>query len=756
MTSDGLSTTPRQMQVLYADVIVPRHITKAFTYLIPPPLVQAIAIGHRVLVPFGRMVLEGVVISLSNHLAPEIKSASLREIHSLPHDKQTSVLSPTLLELSRKIADYYVAPWGQCIRLILPSPAMRKISPARYLTTPQGRTALETGLCPDSLKPTLNRIARRTAGILASTLQPPRQGNAGQGIDDLINKSWIMLVPARNANVESKNPRRELTVDEPDRRTPGDGFLPTDMLPKIDASWKTHIAHCLHSNHVMTLVLHAPWEHRLSRLADAIQQTHSMKRSAIVLTGEIARAAWLKQQLSRLTDLQITLAHPSSQSGREQQNQGQTPSVIVGTRSAIFSPLTSIGLIWVEGEEDPALKELQEPRYHAREVARLRAESERALVVLASAHPSLESRFNTETELHYVPQEVALQPMIELVDLRNESARTLLSHTLIRAMHDALQNHVKILLFLNRKGYAGALVCRDCGWVPRCDSCTVPMTYYREAGRLTCRYCGKADQLPDLCPLCQAPRMSPVGEGTERVETEVRRVFPQANIARLDGDTLRHSASAHILWEGARSGVWDIVIGTQALFSREPLPRYGLVGILQADSGLHVSDFRAAERTYHLLVDATNLACPASAGGRVIVQTRLPTHHTVQALISGDPDQFYNEEFAARRLLQYPPVCHVADLSVTGKEPRIVEEATKRWGTELERNARDQKPLIVLGPVPAIRRSLKGRQQYRMMVKGTDRTTLSRRIHESVQNMEREYRKGQIKFIVDIDPVENG
>jgi len=410
----------------------------------------------------------------------------------------------------------------------------------------------------------------------------------------------------------------------------------------------------------------------------------------------------------------------------------------------------------VENEEDPALKEPQEPRYHAREVAYLRAEAERALVVLASAHPSLESRFDPEAEIHHVPQEVVLRPTIELVDLRNEPACTLLSHKLIRAMQEALQDHAKILLFLNRKGYAGTLVCRDCGWVSRCDSCIVPLTYYREARKLTCRYCGRANQLPELCPLCRTPRISPIGGGTERVETDVRRLFPQAKIARLDGDTVRRSASAQALWEGVRSNAWDVLIGTQVLFRREPLPRYGLVGILQADSGLHISEFRAAERTYHLLVDAADLACPASAGGRVIVQTRLPTHYAIQALVSGDPNRFYNEEFDARRLLRYPPVCRLAELSVIGKDLRMVEEAVKRWGADLEQNTSDQEPLIVLGPVSAIRRRPKGRQQYRILVKGTAVTALSRRIHDSVQKMEREYRKGRVKFIVDIDPIENG
>ena len=742
MASDGTSTLPRRMETLYADVIVPRHIAKAFTYRVPPTLAQTIAIGHRVLVPFGRTVLEGVVISLSNNLATEVKPASIREIHSPDHDGQASTLSPALFELSRKIAEYYVAPWGQCLRLILPPMATGNPSRARYVATAQGRAALEAGVCPDHLKPMLDRIARRTPGILSSTLQSTRQENTVR-IDALINKSWIALMPSNNAN-------------EYDYRTSVDGTLPTEMLPEVDSTWKMRVAHCLHGNHMRKLILHAPWEHRLSRLVDAIQQAHSMKKSTIVLTGEMARASWLKQALSRLTDIQIIFARSHSESGRWQARQEQIPSVAVGTRSAIFSPLKSIGLIWVEGEEDPALKEPQEPRYHAREVATLRAESERALVVLASAHPSLESRFDPEAEFHHVPQDVVLQPPIELVDLRNEPAGTPLSHKLIQAMHEALQNHAKILLFLNRKGYARTLVCRDCGWVPRCDSCIVSLTYYREARRLTCRYCGKADQLPDLCPLCRTPRMSPIGDGTERIETEVHRLFPQAKIARLDGDTLRHSASAHALWGGVRSGAWDVLIGTQALFRREPLPRYGLVGVLHADSGLHVSEFRAAERTYHLLVDAVSLACPASNGGRVIVQTRLPTHHAVQALISGDPDHFYNEELAARRLLRYPPVCYLADLSVIGNDVRMVEEAAKRWGAELERNARDQEPLIVLGPVQAIRRYPKGHQQYRLLVKGPILTSLGRRIHASVQKMEQEYRKGRLKFVVDIDPIENG
>ncbi|MGC4099403.1 MAG: primosomal protein N' [Nitrospira sp.] len=751
------SPPPHQMDTtLYADVIVPRHIAKAFTYLVPYPLAQTIAIGHCVLVPFGSTVLEGVVISLSNHPANEIQSVSFREILGLAHGGHASTLPAGLFELSRKIAEYYVAPWGQCLRLILPPVTARKTSSERYVATPEGRAALEAGLCSDDLKPTLDRIARRTSGILLSTLQSARQRHSLHEIDALVNKSWIALRPINNDHRDLQNPRRKLASDKYAHQTSADDIQFTEPLPEVDSAWKVHIAHCLHSHHTRKIVLQAPLEHRLTRMADAVQQAYAMKRSSIVLTGEIAKASWLMHLLSRLTNLQVTLAHPSSDAGQWQENQRQTPTVVVGTRSAIFSPLQSIGLIWVEGEEDAALKELQEPRYHAREVACWRAESERALVVLSSAHPSLEAMFDSEAEIHHVPQDIARQPAIELVDLRNESAGTLFSRTLILSMHEALRNRVTVLLFLNRKGYAGTLICRDCGWVSRCDSCLVPLTYYRDAGRMACRYCGRADRLPDLCPSCRTPHMNPVGDGTERVEAEVRRLFPSAKTARLDGDTLRHSASAHALWEGARSGTWDILIGTQALFRRETLPQHGLVGVLQADSGLHIPDFRAAERTYHLLVEAASLARPASAGGRVIIQTRLPTHHSVQALLSGNSRQFYDEELTARRLLHYPPVCHLADLSVTGKDRRIVEDAAKQWGTELGQNACDEEPLMVFGPVPALRKRPKGSQQYRILAKGPALAALSRRIHDSVQKMEQAYRKWRIKFIVDIDPIENG
>ncbi|MBS0152059.1 MAG: primosomal protein N' [Nitrospira sp.] len=753
MVLQGASASQPQTEARFADVLVPRHITKAFTYLVPFSIAQRIQIGSLVTVPFGRSVLEGVVISISSHLAPEMTPTSLKTILSLVEDRHNSTISPALLELSHKIAQYYVAPWGQCLRLLCP-PSL--ISPTRYIATQLGRTALETGTCPESLRPTLQRIAHRASGILSSTLQPTRHGHALRVVDPLIERSWVNRVPSNTGRIQARKQQRIPMTEPEEQQTLPHAIVDTNQPHEIDLAWRTHLRQCFQADRMKKVVLHAPWQQRIARLAEAIRQAHSHNRSTIVVCGETAKARWLTQILAPLTGLEIVFAQlPRSAQGWDQ-HRGPTPSVVVGTRSVVFTQLDSVGLIWVEGEEDSALKEPKEPRYHARDVACLRAKEDRAVVVLASEHPSLESNFDTEAEVHRVQKDRALQPKIELVDLGKESRGTLLSHSLRSAMREALERKKQILLFLNRRGYARTLICRDCGWVPRCPSCTVALPYYQEAGSLTCRYCGVAEQLPEVCPLCHATAVSPVGEGTERAEAEAHRLFPHATIARLDSDTLRRPSTARSLWERARSGSCDILIGTQVLFSHEPLPQHHVVGILQADSGLHVSDFRAAERTYHLLVDAASLAYPASAGGQVILQTRLPSHHSVQALVSGDPHQFYNEELIARRLLNYPPVCHIADLTVAGHNTILVEEAATRWAATLQQQTSVEEHLVVLGPVPTLGKRLRGQHHRRLLVKGADPDLLAHRLWDSVESMEKQYRQRQIKFVVDMDPVEGG
>lgn len=753
MPPDDSPVVPPRPPTLYADVIVPRHLTGTFTYLVPPALVPTLEIGHRVLVPFGRTMVEGAVVWLNDRPPTGLSTASLKEISSLTKGEGEMEISPLLLTLSRKIAERYVTPWGQCLRLVVSANPTPRDSALRYVVTEQGRAVWEAGLCPEELRPTLERIARRPAGLLCSTLRQSRNRTGRQAVEALEKRSWITVVSAgREANFSGRS-----------RRTVGKNAGPSSLEPvtavpeavaEPDPLWVARITEYLRANEARKIVLHAPWEYRVSQLAGVIREVRALDRSVLILAGEVAKAEWLTRRLSIMTKAPLTHLHPSSGVDPRVLGRGGAPSVVVGTRSAIFAPLRSVGLIWVDGEDDPAFKEPQEPRYHARDVASMRAEGEGALLVLASAHPSLEARMDTAADAYTVLPEAARRPSFELVDLHEEPSGTLFSGRLVSAMREAMEQGTGVLLFLNRKGYAGALVCRDCGGVPRCTGCAVALTYYREAGRLVCRYCGAGAALPDSCPMCRAVRLSPVGEGTERVELEAQRLFPRAKIARLDGDTLHRSASARRLWAGVEAGEWDILVGTQVLFQRGPLPTRGLVGVLQADSGLHVPDFRAAERTYHLLVDAVSVARPASEGGRVVLQTWLPSHHAIQAVITGEPSRFYDEEWAARRLLSYPPACHLICLSVSGKKVQAVETAAQEWKRTLERSLGGQEAVTILGPVLSTGGRRKGRHRYQILVKGTDRILLCRGVQQSVRQMEKEYRRGGIKFVVDVDPVE--
>lgn len=738
---------------LYADVLIPRHIAQPFTYFVPCELTHRLKIGHRVLVPFGRVAVEAVVIALSHERPAALPSMPLKEIRTLLSPEEEAVLVGPVLELSRKVAQEYIAPWGQCLRLIFP-PRRGITTTMRYVATEEGRAALSNGQCPAPLEALLKRIARRSNGMLSTTvLQSEGRGAAGV-IEALKTQAWITITAVKEAEGSRKNeetPGEKLEFRRLEEQTDG-------HLPQADPLLLARIAEGIRGYEAKNIVLHGPWEHRLAVLVQAVHQAYAMGKSSLIISGEAGRASWLGRLLSKKANLPVTRLHAGhaalSLSGGLEQKAGAPAAIVVGTRSALFVPLQAIGLIWVDQEDDSALKELQEPRYHAREVACLRGAIERAFVVLASSHPSLESINSLSAEVHTIRDDPGRQPHIEVVDLRGESVGTLISEKLMGAMREAVAQQAGVLLFLNRKGFAGALVCRDCGWVPRCPACGVAVTYYREAAKLACRYCGLVERLPETCPVCRASRLAPVGEGTERAELEARRLFPRAKIARLDGDTLRRPAAARALWEGVQSGAFDIIVGTQALFGREPLPRMGLVGILHADSGLHVPDFRAAERTYQLLVDAGEVAWPLARGGRLIVQTLMPTHYAIESFVSGQPSRFYEEELAARRLLGYPPACHLVSLSVTGRELRLVQTAAAQWRRGVEESAGGSHLLMMLGPVPSLGGRPKGYQRYHILAKGHDRDLLLDAVRASVQAMERAYKRGQLKFVVDVDPVD--
>jgi primosomal protein N' (replication factor Y) (superfamily II helicase) len=740
---------------LFADVIVPRHFAGPFTYLVPGPLRTVLDVGHLVFVPFGRSLVQGAVIALSAHGPPAIPLERLKAIRMLVTDARATHVSPRLLQLAKSVADAYVAPWGQCLRLVLP-PKSTTVDRSRILLTKEGERALadHTATSPEAVQ-LLKRLRRRPLGIALSRLSATKDGSHSEGLASILDRGWAHRVHGRATDRGKESdrlaPAPELFVSN-GRQTPG--------ASHID-DWHRRVVRALESGQAARLLVQAASGDRLALLRAAAARTVELGRNVLVITGETGRAESLADALDDPAWGTVFLHSTMSdqmRAGVWNRIAEKQASVVVGTRAAVFLPLQPIGMIWVDRDEDPALKEPMEPRYHAREVAWLRAQDEQAVLVVASSHLSLEALgTGAPDDLMKAPEQADAWPQIEVVDLRLEDRRMVLSSRLHHAMRDVISRQGGVLLFLNRKAYAGALVCRDCGQVPRCPSCAVAFAFSRQKQVLYCHYCGGVLSIPDLCIGCGSARLQPVGEGTERVEEEVKRRFPSARVLRVDGDTLRSQKAAQAIWTRVRRREWDVLVGTQVLLSEDVVPTVDLAGVVQADAGLSLPDFRAAERTFHQLRDAASLVRPMAAGGRLIIQSYLPTHYVIQAAAKCDDAMFRSEELMHRTALGFPPAVRVIVLHVSGAEDSIVERASRDWAAGLaraEQTAVAAGHLTILGPVRSPVPRIRGRYRRQILIKSLPEFQSLPTVRSTVAELEAAYARRRVKFDVDVDPID--
>jgi primosomal protein N' (replication factor Y) len=339
---------------------------------------------------------------------------------------------------------------------------------------------------------------------------------------------------------------------------------------------------------------------------------------------------------------------------------------------------------------------------------------------------------------------------VTVVDLRDEPFATILSPPLTEAIAACLHAGKTALLFLNRKGYAPVLLCRDCGQTVKCPACAVGWVYHKHDGLLRCGHCGRAGPVPDACPSCLGARLLPSGFGTEAVEEAVRGHFPDARVARLErqrpGGDRANSAILTLL----QGGELNILVGTQLVLTRSPRPVVSLVGLVHPDAALNLPDFRAAERAYHTLHEVMALADPQDRTARIVMQTFVPHHHVIRALAERDPRLFYNNELPARNALGYPPFGRLIGLWVSGTKEELVETTATRWATLLRSHI--PSPFEILGPIPATPFRARGRVRWQLVVKGTDGTALRQAVQATLKAVEKGGRAGGLRYDIDVDP----
>lgn len=494
----------------------------------------------------------------------------------------------------------------------------------------------------------------------------------------------------------------------------------------------------------------------------AIQKVLEEGKEAIMLVPEISLTPQMTERFRSRFGEMVAVMHSGLSVGEKYDEwrkiqQGKV-KVVVGARSAIFAPFTNIGLIILDEEHESTYKQEDSPRYHARDVAIWRSEFYKCPIILGSATPALESFARAKKgvykllSLKHRALHQAL-PTVFIADMREElrqGNRSMFSQSLIEAIRLRLEKKEQMVLFLNRRGYSSFVLCRDCGTVVQCPNCDISLTYHRTTEKLKCHYCGYEEHVPQICPQCQSDHIRYFGTGTQKVEEELYKLFPEARVLRMDVDTTKHKGAHEEILEIFGAGQADILLGTQMIAKGLDFPNITLVGVLSADTSLHLPDYRAAERTFQLLTQVSGRAGRHDKLGEVIIQTYTPEHYAIELAKSQEYEPFYEREMFLRRRSNYPPYYFVALIQLSHEDVMMAAEYASRVADWLRGNLSNQ--VTIIGPTTASIARLQNRYRYQCLIKYKIEPNLIPVLQRLLAMYRAEWIKQGILMTVDLDP----
>ena len=578
-----------------------------------------------------------------------------------------------------------------------------------------------------------------------------RRGISGETVRRLVEKGGLAV----RREVIERDPWLTETLDPAGLEIQSDRVLTAEQQTAVDA-----LTEAAGSGQFTVALLHGVTGSGKTevyrRLALATLASH---RQALILVPEIALTPAVATSFRQAFGARVAVQHSGLSDGARHDQWHRIKrgdvDVVVGTRSAVFAPLPSVGLIVVDEEHDGSYKQEESPRYHGRDVAIMRAKRSGALVVLGSATPSLETYRHAASGRYRrltLSRRVRNRPLaaVRIVDMREEFAEhgpdVVLSRELAEALDARLTHNEQALVLLNRRGFAAAVFCRQCARSMECPNCSVSLTFHRSAGQARCHYCGYSRARPAVCPECAGPYLEQIGFGTERVEAEIRDRWPNARVARLDRDTARRKGAAARLLGRFADGEVDVLVGTQMVAKGHDFPRVTLVGVVSADVGLGVADFRAAERTFQLLTQVAGRAGRGPVRGEAVVQTLYPDHYSIRHACNQTYGPFYEEEIRFRRAMRYPPVVALVNAVVRGTSYRQTMQEAADLVVCLQRR---QSQFRVLGPAPAPIGRLRGQYRVQLILKGPQRREMREALLAALDGRAELKRR----VVIDVDPL---
>ena len=727
-------------------VAIPSPLHRTFDYLPPPDCEDEFTSGMRLRIPFGRTTKIGILLNTGK----ESRIATQRLKQALEIIDKESLLPADILDLMTWACHYYHHPPGEVIFSALPS-LLRQGHAARLQGIKSWRLS-DTGNGMDVAQ--LTRAPRQTAlmdllrkhpeGL--NSIQLSNQISNWQGpLRTLVAKGWVQVNETASPPVlapdRKMSPAKLVLTASQDNavetiRRSLDEFQ-TFVLEGVTGSGKTEV---------------------YMNLIDRVIGAH---KQALVLVPEIGLTPQLINRFEEYFQVPLAVLH-SGLSDRERLHawlmaKNGTAPIVIGTRSAVFTPLKRPGIIVIDEEHDASYKQQEGFRYHARQVAIVRAQNTGIPIILGSATPSLETLYNIEQGRYrhlHLPERAgnASHPVIKLLDVRHLKMDHSLSEPLLQAISRHLSLNNQVLLFLNRRGYAPTLICHDCGWGARCERCDAHMILHQARQQLRCHHCDAQHGVDTRCPECHSADLKPLGHGTERVEEALKDHFPDTEVVRIDRDSTRRKGAMHSLMKNIAQGHRQILLGTQMLAKGHHLPNVTLVAILDADQGLFGIDFRASEHLGQLIIQVAGRAGRADKKGEVLIQTHHPDHPLFAALLTHDYHRFATNLLEERRLAGLPPYSHLVLLRAEAVNQEFPMTFLRQSRSLVEEH--HPASLQFMGPAPAPMEKRAGRYRCHLLIQSANRRELHSLLNTWITRIESLPSAKKVRWSLDVDPVD--
>lgn len=757
------------MTYCYAQIIIDishGRLDRPFTYRIPEALQNDLCLGSLVVVPFGKgdTKRKGYVIGFSNTC--EYPDGKLKEIEAIASGG-TDVTGDNAVRLALWMKQRYGSTMAVALRTVLTSRKQAKPCEHRSIHLLLSKDDAEKKRHEFAMK---HQVARER--LLRELMEAPDQPYSliiqklhvtapviaalkKQGILEVRTETFlrnpVSIEKCEEAGIRLSPEQRAISegvLQDFEALQEGKDIPRVSLIHGITGSGKTEVYIAI------------------------IEEIVKRGRQAIMLIPEISLTYQTLMRFyrhfgDRVSVMNSTLSESEKSDQFERARRGEI-DVIIGPRSALFTPFPRIGAIIMDEEHESSYKNESMPKYHTREVAEKIASMQNGVVVLGSATPSLESYYQAK-EGKYRLYELSRRltggtlPSVEITDLREElraGNHSILSRRLSELVSDRLAKGQQTMLFLNRRGFSGFVSCRSCGFVPKCPHCSVSLSLHR-GGRLLCHYCGYEEPMPDKCPECGSPYISGFHAGTEQAESFLSRQFPKARILRMDADTTKTKGSYEKILSSFANEEADILIGTQMIVKGHDFPNVTLVGILLADQSLNASDYRSAERTFQLLTQAAGRAGRGKYPGDVVIQTYEPEHYSIVHAAHQNYEEFYREEMVYRKLLRYPPAEHLLAIQIISRSEEhasLFAHKTRALLEQLTAEAREKNPdrLLFIGPAPAVLEKLRDEYRYVIYVKSPDYDTLivcKDGVEAAAERAVKASREMDTMFQFDFDPI---